>query len=160
MSFKIIELHNNTLKVFEDGTIMVKRYNNDEFYEKKCDKTKNGYLQLELCHKYKRKIYYIHRLVAYAFLGLDIENPKSQVDHKDRDKSNNFVSNLHIVTNSQNMFNTNARGYCWNKRDKKWRARIMVNKKNIWLGSFDNEEDASKCYQDAKLIYHIIEHES
>ena len=156
MSFKIIELHNNTIKVFEDGTIMVKRYNNDYFYEKKCRKV-NGYLQIKLSHKYKQKDYLVHRIVAYAYLNLDIENPKSQVDHIDRDKYNNFVSNLRVVTHSQNQFNRNAKGYC--KQGKGWQSHIMVNKKSIYLGYFEKEEDASKCYQDAKLIYHIIEHE-
>jgi hypothetical protein len=157
MSFKIIELHNNTLKVFEDGKVLVKRYNNDEFYEKKCRKVK-GYLQIKLCHKYKQKDYLVHRIVAYAYLNLDIENKKSQVDHKNRDKYNNFVSNLRVVTHSQNQFNRNAKGYV--KQGKGWQSQIMVNKKNIYLGYFINEADASKAYQDAKLIYHIIEHES
>ena len=158
MSFKIIELHNNTIKVFEDGTIMVKRYNRDEFYEKKCRKV-DGYLKLGLCHKYKQKYYLVHRLVAFCFLELDIENPKQVIDHKDRNPSNNFVSNLRIVTKQQNAFNTNAKGYCWHKRDKKWQSYITINKKRIHLGYYEKEEDASNSYEDAKLIYHIIEHE-
>jgi hypothetical protein len=153
MSFKIIELHNNTLKVFEDGKVLVKRHNNDEFYEKVFNKTK-GYLNLTLHHKYKRKDYKVHRLVAFCFLGLDIENTKQMIDHIDRDILNNFVSNLRIVTNQQNGFNRNARGYSWHKRDKKWIARIRIDGKLLHLGYFEKEEDASKCYQDAKLIYH------
>ena len=34
MTHKIIELNGNTLKVFEDGKVLVKRYNSDEYYEK------------------------------------------------------------------------------------------------------------------------------
>ena len=162
MSFKILELHNNTLKVFENGKVLVKGRiypNKDEFYEKKCSNCR-GYLRLILNHKGKSKDYLVHRLVAYAYLNLDLENTKQVIDHQDRDKSNNFVSNLRIVTHQQNRFNTNAKGYSWYKRDKKWRAQIMVDGKYINLGLFEKEEDASKCYQDAKLIYHIIEHES
>ena len=156
MSFKIIELHNNTLKVFEDGKVFVKRCNRDEFYEKKLFKTKNGYFQLPLFYKGKSKKYYIHRLVSFCFLELDIENPVQVIDHKDRDKSNNVVSNLRIVTNQQNLFNTNAKGYSWHKHSKKWRAYITVDGKTIHLGYFDNEEDAKKSYQDVKPIHHII----
>lgn len=148
-----IVLFNRTLKVFEDGIILVKR--NDIFYEKKCGLC-NGYKQLNLCFQYKHKCYLVHRIVAYTYLDLDIENPKLFIDHIDRDKINNNVSNLRIVTNQQNQFNTNAKGYCWHKRLQKWEAKICVNGKHLNLGYFEKEEDASKAYQDAKLIHHII----
>lgn len=51
----------------------------------------------------KGKLYLVHRLVAETFL----KNPenKSQIDHIDRDKSNNDVSNLRWVTNQENQYN-------------------------------------------------------
>ena len=156
MTHKIIELFGNTLKVFEDGKVLVKRFNRDEYYEKKCGKHKDGYLQLGLTHKGKRKTYLVHRIIAYTFLNLDIENKKSQVDHKDRNRLNNVVSNLHIVTHQQNQFNTNAKGYSWHKLAKKWRAQIRIDGKNKHLGLFEKEEDAKQVYEDAKLIHHII----
>lgn len=155
MSFKIVELFNNTLKVFENGTVFVKRCNRDEYYEKICCKNK-GYLILQLTYKSKSKYYKVHRLVAFCFLELDLENPNQVIDHKDRDKSNNDISNLRIVTIQQNAFNTNAKGYYWHKRANKWRAQIRINGKKKHLGSFDTEEEASKAYQDAKRIHHII----
>ena len=148
-----IILFNHTLKVFEDGMILVKK--KDVFYEKKYILI-NGYKYLQLNFQGKRKNYYGHRIVAHAYLGLDIENPKIFIDHINRDKLNNNVCNLRIVTHQQNQFNRNAKGYYWGKRDKKWIAHIQLNSKNIYLGSFDLEEDASKCYQSAKLIYHKI----
>ena len=69
MTHKTIELHNNTLKVFEDGKVLVKgrQYpNKDEFYEKKCSNCK-GYLKLISSHKGKQKNYLVHRLVAFCF---------------------------------------------------------------------------------------------
>jgi|TARA_R110000824_G_C14927509_1_gene648375 hypothetical protein len=158
MTHKTIELFGNTLKVFEDGKVFVKKQRNpnkDEFYEKVCIKNK-GYLLLQLNHKGKRKHYFIHRLVAFCFLNLDIENPKSQVDHKDINPLNNFVSNLRIVSNQQNQFNRNAKGYSWDKQANKWKAYIMLDGKHIHLGYYETEEEASKCYQDAKPIHHII----
>lgn len=46
---------------------------------------------------------YVHRLVAETF----IENPSDlpEVDHKDRNKSNNEVTNLRWVTHKENMEN-------------------------------------------------------
>ena len=49
----------------------------------------NGYLQVTLCKNKEYKKFLVHRLVAEAFLP----NPegKPQVNHKDEDKTNNFV---------------------------------------------------------------------
>lgn len=49
--------------------------------------------------KINGKSYYLHRLIAGAFLG---DNPDLQVDHKDRNTLNNSLSNLRWVTESQN----------------------------------------------------------
>ena len=59
-----------------------------------------GYLFVILCNNGKRKHFKIHRLVANAFL----ENPdnKSDVNHKDEDKTNNNVDNLEWMTRQEN----------------------------------------------------------
>lgn len=61
----------------------------------------NGYLEVHLSKDSKRKYFLVHRLVAEAFL----ENPYllPQVNHIDGNKSNNYVSNLEYVTNSENQ---------------------------------------------------------
>ena len=59
-------------------------------------KTPKGYLKVWLYKNGKRKMFYIHRLVAQAFL----ENPDAlpMVNHKDFDKTNNDVDNLEYCT--------------------------------------------------------------
>jgi hypothetical protein len=60
----------------------------------------NGY-KLVCTRKINRKNYYIHRLVATAF----IPNPNNlpEVNHIDCDRSNNRVANLEWCTHDQNI---------------------------------------------------------
>ena len=69
---------------------------------------KDGYLRVNLYKDTKMKTHTIHRLVAQAFLP----NPDNlpQVNHKDEDKTNNFISltnpddsNLEWCTNEYNV---------------------------------------------------------
>jgi hypothetical protein len=85
---------------------------------------KHGYKYIILGKKnYKRELKKIHRLVAETFLE-DFNNPNLVVDHKDNDKLNNNLDNLHMVTPSQNSKNIKKRKgvskvFC--KRDNLWR---------------------------------------
>lgn len=61
----------------------------------------DGYSQVILCDKNRRKSIKIHKLVAQAFIP-NIEK-KPQVNHKDGNKLNNTVNNLEWVTNQENQ---------------------------------------------------------
>jgi len=66
-----------------------------------CDNGK-GYKQYFMyCDKQKKHMRYIHRLVAQAFIP--IVEGKTQINHKDGNKSNNNVNNLEWCTKSENM---------------------------------------------------------
>jgi len=118
-----------------------------------CEGTLNGegYLRMGI----DGKMYLCHRVLGHVFGILDLHSPL-KIDHIDRNRTNNSISNLRPATNQQNQFNTDAKGYYWNKRDKKWKAHIGLNGKQIHLGYFDTEQQASQAYQNAKLIYHIF----
>ena len=66
----------------------------------KYQKTKHGYLQVGLWKNGQCKHYYVHRLVAEAF----IPNPNNLpiINHKDENKQNNIVSNLEWCTYQYN----------------------------------------------------------
>ena len=61
---------------------------------------KHGYLTVGLHRNGKRYRKYIHRLVAEAFIPNPLNMP--QVNHKDEDKSNNYVENLEWCTAEYN----------------------------------------------------------
>jgi len=88
---------------------------------------------------------------------------KLVVDHIDHNTLDNRKSNLRICTQSQNLINrrtfkknntTNVLGVCWHKNNKKWVAYIGINKKRIYLGCFNNTEEANIARKDAVKKYH------
>ena len=97
-----------------------------------------------------------HRMIAFCFHGLDIDDPTEKVDHINRDTIGNSADNLRVVTQQQNNFNRGAKGYSWDKNRDKWEAYIHIDGKKIRLGLFDEEQDARQAYLDAKEIYHVI----
>lgn len=63
--------------------------------------TRNGYLRIKLCKNGKAKQFYVHRLVAEAYIPNQDNLP--QVDHIDNDKTHNYLNNLQWITNRDNV---------------------------------------------------------
>ena len=61
----------------------------------------NGYKTVYLTKDGKTKTLFVHRLVAEAFIP-NVDN-LPMVNHKDEDKTNNFVENLEWCTNDYNI---------------------------------------------------------
>lgn len=82
------------------------------------------------------------------------------VDHINGNSLDNRKSNLRICSHSENMRNQKLRsgsefkgvGFC--KIKNKYRARIMLDRKDYHLGYFDTKEDAAKAYAEASKNYH------
>lgn len=88
--------------------------------------------------------------------------PDLMVDHIHAErKYDNRKENLRLATPFQNQHNVGTQknntsgvtGVSWNKRRKKWVARIMVNHKRICLGSFEEFDDAVKARKEAEDKY-------
>lgn len=75
-------------------------------------------------------------------------------DHINRNKLDNRKKNLRFVTKRENNINRDKRKKCtskyigisWFKPIKKWRAYTFINKKQIFFGYFESEEEAKRKY--------------
>lgn len=99
-----------------------------------------------------------HRL---AFLYVHGELPAHHIDHIDRDRSNNRISNLRPATVSQNILNSKTskkntsghKGVYWSKVRSKWVAQICVDRRAINLGGFDIIDSAVAARKAAEVKY-------
>lgn len=84
------------------------------------------------------------------------------VDHIDHNTLNNRKENLRICTNQQNVTNSRIpknntsghKGVYWAKDKHKWTAQISINNKTIYLGRYDNIEDAIEAREKATITYY------
>ena len=101
--------------------------------------------------------YLFHRIIGFAYLNLDINNKKQFIDHIDRNRANNNLNNLRIVSRQENGWNREVKGYSWHKQHQKYNVRIGINGKTLNIGLFDTEENAHEAYLNAKAKYHVIQ---
>ena len=106
-------------------------------------KDSKGYLQVKL----NQKPYRLHRLI---WLWHEKELPE-QIDHIDRNPLNNKIENLRKATASMNQWNTKKAdgGVSFHKASNKWRARIKIHNKEIYLGVFEDFEQARQVREEA-----------
>jgi DNA-binding XRE family transcriptional regulator len=122
------------------------RKSKDKFYASRTALLANG----------KTKTINMHRVIMGEPEGMPI-------DHYDGDGLNNTRANLRICTNSQNRQNqqkpyqgksSRFKGVRRNSKNQFWIAEIGLNKKRIYLGSFDSEIKAAEAYNLAARQYH------
>lgn len=102
---------------------------------------RNGYI----CTRIKNKSIKLHRFVL---------NATQIVDHINHNIKDNRKCNLRECTPSQNAMNrTNTKGISFDKSANKWQARIGINKKMIYLGTFINKQDAINARKKAEEKY-------
>jgi hypothetical protein len=94
-----------------------------------------GRLQVEV----DGRAHYVHRLIWLWHHG---EWPADQIDHINGRNTDNRIENLRVLPNALNVQNRHHRGVTFEKRNSRWRARIMVDGKSISLGYFDTEPEA------------------
>lgn len=117
-------------------------------------KTPQGYIIIGV----DKRRYMAHRL---AWLYVYGAWPSNDIDHINQNKSDNRITNLRVVSRSENMHNVslhkhNSSGYkgvSWHKPRQKWRAYIFLDYKQTHLGLFDKIEDAIDARRCAELKF-------
>lgn len=129
-------------------------YNTKDRILKRC-KNKKGYFYVVLCVNSKTKSCAVHSLMAISFLNHKPDGThKTIVDHIDNNSLNNKLENLQLISQRDNCSKDKKEksskyiGVCWDKQMRKWRSNINIDGSLKFLGLFDNELDASNCYQE------------
>ena len=114
-----------------------------------------GYLTVWVCGK----LYGLHRL---AWLYVHGVLPSREIDHINKNPSDNRIGNLRECEHAQNMQNkrryanntSGHTGVVWNKKSQRWQAQIHVAGRNNHLGFFQTKEAAITARLQAEPQYH------
>jgi len=150
MDYKKYCLVNN----YEDYVI----FSTGKVYSKKHKKfikphiSNQGYLRIEISKNNNPKKYFVHRLIAEHFIE-NLYNLPS-IDHIDRNKLNNDISNLRwssrtLQNINKNIQKTNTTGFTgvqFIKKDNSYMARWSINNKEY------SKTFSLKKYENAKQL--------
>lgn len=115
---------------------------------------KAGYLRTRVAGR----LYYNHQLIWFMHHG----TWAPALDHINGDRADNRIENLRICNQVQNMQNasrrkdntTGVKGVSWRPSRNRYRARIVVDGKELCLGHFLTLEEAAKAVEEARLANH------
>jgi hypothetical protein len=117
----------------------------------------DGYPRRKVIIGGKQQAVFMHRFL----MGL-VRGDGKEVDHINGNILDNQRKNLRVCSHHQNLINkklqrnntSGVRGVSWNKRKEMWQVYIVLNRKKIDLGYFDDLVLAAKRYnQEAKEMF-------
>lgn len=111
--------------------------------------------------RYNGTTIYMHRLIWEHVNGVIPDG--MEIDHINGVRDDNRITNLRLVTRSQNLQNqwfarsdskSGVKGVSWDSRSRKWTAEINCHRKRYTLGQFTTIEEAQVVYARAATILH------
>ena len=141
--------HDKVALVDDEDYIIACQY---QWYPVKGKHTWYATTQCKINGKYKTL--YLHRLIMQA-------SSEMEVDHRDGDGLNCLRNNMRLCRPLDNNRNrriqkgnkSGYKGVRWHPRQK-WEAAISVKNKLIYLGLFEQKEDAAIAYNEAAKIHY------
>ena len=112
----------------------------------------HGYQVVSLLLKGIRKQWKVHQVVALSFFDYSYKNHDIVIDHIDGNKTNNYLSNLQLISQRENRSKLSKKttskyvGVYFQKKTGKYTAMIYNQGKIKYLGLFDNQEKAKQAY--------------
>ena len=143
-------------EIFEDGRIV-----NSRGRELKCRIGTVGYKKINLCKDGKRKTFRLHRLLALHFIVNTRPDIALQVDHENRDRLDNSLSNLRWATREEQNANRGgmfeypiSKGYLSKNNKKYYKYRWREDK--ILKSKYFKNLELAQAYQIEHLkMYHL-----
>lgn len=142
----LVKLYDSVVTIVDESTVLLMLSHNEVWYT-----NNNGYVYGY--SKILKKSVLLHKLL--------LNFPRNTVDHINRNKLDNRLLNLRVVSysvNSQNRgidkdkkFKAKFKGVDWSPVNKNWRARIRYKYKEYNIGRFDNEIEAALAYNKKAL---------
>lgn len=122
----------------------------------------HGYRVISYSHNGSRRILKAHRLAWFIAHGVI---PEGDIDHVNRNRTDNRIANLRAVSRSVNSRNSSMQrnntsgvtGVYWDKATGKWRANAHVNGRTRHLGYFACIQEASVVVKDFRSKHRFTE---
>lgn len=158
--WKDIPNYEGIYQVSNLGNIKSLKFNKEKII--KSGVNSRGYLMVVLSNQSIRETRSVHSLVAEAFLNHKSIKSKIVIDHINDVKTDNRLDNLQVVSHryntykTKNKYSSTFKGVHFVNRNKKWIAKIVINKKVKQLGMFDCELKAHLAYQNALKKYNLL----
>jgi hypothetical protein len=113
---------------------------------------RRGYIVGSINHKH----YQAHRIAYKLMTSVD---PPAQIDHRDFDRANNRWKNIRPATHAENTRHVRAHRDATllkgiNKNRLRWQARISLDRKRLYLGTFKTPQEAHAAYCQAAIRFH------
>lgn len=118
---------------------------------------KNGYIRIRI-----NGVRYLAGRLAYLFMTGHFPGEGLEIDHINRDPSDNRWSNLRLASRAMNAANrgpfsntlSGFKGVRFDKQKGKWHAYIRIMGKNKHLGFFDIKQDAIdvRCKEELRVF--------